>query len=85
MLGVGCFSFFAMAASKTITLIVPGMHCSACVTTIKKALEKVEGVEKVQVTYESKKAVVTFDDAKTKAEALQKATKDAGYPSAVTK
>ncbi len=55
----------AWAASKTVTLNVPGMTCPACPITIKKALNKVSGVSKVEVSYEKKEARVTFDDAKT--------------------
>ncbi len=69
------------AATKTVTLDVPGMTCPACPITIKKALNKVQGVSKVDVNYEKKQAVVTFDDAKTETKALVKATTDAGYPS----
>jgi mercuric ion binding protein len=73
----------ALAASRTVTLDVPGMNCPLCPITVKKALQKVQGVEKVSVSYEEKEAVVTFDDAKTNAEVLIKATTDAGYPSTV--
>lgn len=69
------------AATKTVTLSVPGMTCAACPITVKKALSKVEGVEKIEVEYEKREAVVTFDDAKTNVEALTRATKNAGYPS----
>ena len=71
------------AATKTVTLSVPGMTCAACPITVKKALNKVEGVAKIEVSLENKEAVVTFDDAKTKVEALLDATKNAGYPSTV--
>jgi mercuric ion binding protein len=71
------------AASKTITLNVPGMTCELCPITIKKALQKVGGVSKVDVSFEKKEAVVTFDDSKIKVEALTKATGNAGYPSTV--
>ncbi|HEJ4025657.1 TPA: mercury resistance system periplasmic binding protein MerP, partial [Pseudomonas aeruginosa] len=66
-----------------ITLSVPGMTCAACPITVKKALTKVEGVTKAEVSYEKREAIVTFDDAKTSAQALTKATEDAGYPSSV--
>jgi len=69
------------AATKTVTLDVPGMTCPACPITIKKALNKVQGVSKVDVNYEKKQAVVTFDDTKADTRALMKATTDAGYPS----
>jgi mercuric ion binding protein len=32
------------AATQTVTLSVPGMTCSACPITVKKAISKVEGV-----------------------------------------
>ena len=44
------------AATKTVTLSVPGMTCPACPITIKKALNKVQGVSKVDVSYEKKQA-----------------------------
>lgn len=71
------------AATQTIKLSVPGMTCAACPITVKKALSKVDGVSEVEVAFESREAVVTFDDAKTSAEALTKATENAGYPSTV--
>jgi mercuric ion binding protein len=73
----------AWAATQTVTLSVPGMTCAACPITVKKALTKVDGVEKVEVSYEKLAAVVTFDDTRTTVEALTKATENAGYPSAV--
>ena len=71
----------AFASSKTVTLTVPGMTCSACPITVKKALQRVQGVEKVTVTFEPKEAVVTFDDGKTSIAKLREATANAGYPS----
>jgi len=73
----------AWAATQTVTLSVTGMTCAACPITIKKALNKVEGVENIEINLEKKEAVVTFDDAKTTVEALVEATTNAGYPSAV--
>ena len=73
----------AWAATKTVTLSVPGMTCAACPITVKKALTKVDGVQKAEVSYEKREAVVTFDDAKTNADALTKAIANAGYPSSV--
>lgn len=69
------------AATQTVTLSVPSMTCAACPLTVKRALSKVEGVTKTEVSYEKKQAVVSFDDAKTNVQALTKATGDAGYPS----
>ena len=73
----------ALAAPKTVTLQVSGMACPVCPITVKKALQRVDGVLKADVSFERKEAVVTFDDAVTNVEALIKATGDAGYPSAI--
>lgn len=73
----------ATAATKTVTLAVENMTCAACPITVKKALNKVAGVAKTEVSYEHQEAVVTFDDAKTSVEALIQATTDAGYPSSL--
>lgn len=71
------------AATQTVTLSVPGMDCAACPITVKKALTKVPGVSKADVSLDTREAKVTFDDAKTNVAALTRATKDAGYPSTV--
>lgn len=71
------------AANQTVKLSVPGMTCVTCPITVKKALSGVEGVIKVDVTFENREAVVTFDDAKTSVKALTDATTNAGYPSSV--
>lgn len=80
-LSVALFTASAWAASKTVTLKVPGMTCPTCPITVKKALNKVDGVSNVEVRYEKKEAVVTFDDSKTDTKALIKATTNAGFPS----
>ena len=69
------------AATKTVILSVPGMTCAACPITVKKALTRVDGLSKAEVSYEKREAIVSFDDAKTNVQALIKATENAGYPS----
>ncbi len=84
LLAALAFAFSAATAEvRTVTLSVPGMNCDLCPLTIKKAISKVPGVSKVEASYETKQAVVTFDDAKTTVDALTKATANAGYPSTV--
>jgi mercuric ion binding protein len=75
----------AWAATQTVTLSVPGMTCAACPITVKKALNRVAGVENVTVAFEQREAVVTFDDAKASVQQLTMATANAGYPSTVRK
>ena len=69
------------ASPKTVTLNVSGMTCPACPITVKKAFEKVRGVSKVDVRFEKRQVVVTFDDVQTNTDVLVKATTNAGYPS----
>lgn len=71
------------AATQTVTLSVPDMSCPACPITVKKSLIKVEGVNKVEVKFEERIAIVAFDDAKTNIAKLTAATESAGYPSSV--
>ena len=73
----------ALAATKTVTLYVPGMTCASCPITLNTALTRVAGVATVDASLEKKEAVVTFDDSKTEVEVLMEATKNAGYPSTV--
>lgn len=84
---LACLAFAAasaaMAAPQTVQLSVPGMTCAACPITVKKALSKVDGVSKAEVSYEKRLAVVTFDDSKTSVQKLTKASADAGYPATV--
>lgn len=85
------FAIFALAvvstplwaAMQTVTLSVPGMTCGACPITVKKALSKVDGVSKTDVNVDGREVAVTFDDAKTSAQKLTKATEEAGYPSSI--
>ncbi|HEV7163993.1 MAG TPA: mercury resistance system periplasmic binding protein MerP [Gammaproteobacteria bacterium] len=72
-------------AIQTVTLDVQNMDCPVCPFTVNKALEKVPGVSKVSVNFYAKTATVTFDPSKTNAQALARATGDAGFPSTVRK
>ena len=76
-------SSMAMATVQTVTLDVPGMTCSSCPITVKKALKKVDGVQQVKASFEKREAVVTFDDKKTSVEKLSLASTNAGYPATV--
>ena len=71
----------AALATQTVTLAVPDMSCSTCPIQVKQALSKVPGVSAASASLEKKEAVVTYDEGKTNAEALMKATADIGFPS----
>lgn len=73
----------AHAALQTVTLSVPGMYCEVCPITVKKALQKVPGVTRVDVSFEKKEAVVSYDDTKASIAKMQDATFEAGYPAEI--
>ncbi|MFI5359595.1 MAG: heavy-metal-associated domain-containing protein [Halanaerobiales bacterium] len=57
---------------------IDGMSCAHCAARVKKGLEKIEGVEAVEVSVEEKKAVVSLNTAVTEEE-LKAAIEEAGY------
>ena len=73
------------ATQEIVTLDVQNMTCAVCPITIKKALEKVPGVNDVKVDFEHKTATVHLDADKANAALLTKATADAGFPSTARK
>lgn len=73
----------ATAAERTVTLAVENMYCASCPYIVKQTLAAVPGVRDVQVSYETKTAVVIFDDKMTGPDALTEATSGMGYPSSV--
>ena len=76
------FSVFA-GTLQTVTLEVKNMTCAVCPITVKKALEKVQGVTGATVNFDTKQARVTFDDSLANVDKLREATANAGYPSAL--
>ena len=51
-------SLTAWAKPQTVTLDLPTMNCAMCPITVKKALTKVDGVSRAEVSYEDKEAMV---------------------------
>ena len=77
-------AFPALAGgNRTATLDVSNMTCAVCPITVRKALEKVPGVDTAKIDLKTHRAVVAFDPTKTTPEQLMQATADAGFPSAV--
>ena len=66
--------------SRTARFDVRGMTCAGCALAVRMAARKIDGVTDVSVSYEHKRATVTFDPAKTTPEAIAKAiTEDFGF------
>ena len=56
---------------------VENMKCNGCVAAVRGALEKLEGIESVEVSLESKTAEVT---GRVDIAAVEKALTELGYP-----
>ena len=52
------------SAVDTVTLHIEGMTCGGCTLATRTVLERLEGVAKAEVSYEKKRAVVTYDPAR---------------------
>jgi copper ion binding protein len=65
--------------TKKSVLKVSGMSCGSCVSTVKKAATKVEGVADAVVSLEKGEAEVSFDPAKVTPEDIAKAITKAGF------
>ena len=61
---------------KTATFIIPKMDNPHCAMTIENALKKLEGVKKINLNINAKKATITYS---TEKEKIIEAIKDAGY------
>ncbi|MSR16990.1 MAG: mercuric transport protein periplasmic component [Methylococcaceae bacterium] len=73
------------AAEQSVTLSISGMTCAVCPVTIKKSLQKVEGVKTVSVSYENKTVAIVFNDQIASIEKLLKAAENSGYPAMLIK
>jgi mercuric ion binding protein len=72
-----------VAAAQSANFAVENMTCALCPVTVKKAMEKVNGVQSVRIDFDAKTATVVFDPTVTSVEAIAAASADAGYPATV--
>ncbi len=71
----------AQAAERTVILELGNLFCPSCPYIVHQTLADVPGVRFVEVSYETKTAVVTFEDTETDVAALTDATARIGFPS----
>ena len=67
----------------TTTLNIQGMTCGGCVKSVTNALQREEGVSKVEVVLEQGKATVDYDPAVTQPETLAAVIDDIGFEASV--
>lgn len=65
---------------RTAVFSIENMTCPACPLTVKKAMERVEGVKSVEISFDAKTATVVFDPSIATVEAIAAASTNAGYP-----
>ena len=68
------------ATEQTTTFKVANMTCALCPITVRKAMEKVDGVKSVAVDLGAKTATVTYNPAIASPTSIGAASTDAGYP-----
>jgi copper chaperone CopZ len=62
-----------------ITYHVPEVHCGACVASIQRALEKVDGFEQLDADLETRRVTVRFDESRASTESLKAQIERAGF------
>jgi copper chaperone len=65
--------------SQTLSLTVTGMKCGGCETTIKTALQNLDGVVSAQASFKENKVEVEFEPARTDADAIKQTIVGAGF------
>ena len=56
----------AISAEQTVLLNIERMSCALCPLTVRTAMERVAGVQLVDVDYDARSATVTFADRSTR-------------------
>lgn len=67
------------ASATTASFRVSGMHCEGCESSVREALNKLNGIYKVDVKMADKRIIVAFDKSKVSADAIAKAIIGAGF------
>ena len=55
------------------------MHCSGCSTRLQKILSNLDGVQVIDISFETGKANLEVDFSKVKMENIKEAIEDAGF------
>jgi len=70
----------ALVGEHTATFAIEKMTCAACPITVRKAMERVDGVKSVKVDFDAKTATVVFDPSTVTPDQIGEASTNAGYP-----
>ena len=69
----------SVVAEKTATFAIENMSCKMCDITVRKAMEKVDGVITATVDYDTKTVTVVYNPSTAKLEDIAKASTNVGY------
>lgn len=87
LLSIICLSASDLRAATsdetTARFSIEKMTCAACPISVRKAMERVDGVKNVEVDFKAKIATVIFDASVTTASAIGNASTDVGFPATV--
>lgn len=64
---------------KESTFYVNGMSCTGCANSITAALSAKQGIVEAKVDFDSKKAVIKYDEKKISEEIILQAMQEMGY------
>lgn len=65
--------------SERVTIKVDGMTCGGCESSVKNALERLDGVQVVEASHQDGSVELLFDPERVDREALAGAIEEAGY------
>jgi copper chaperone len=64
---------------QTTQIKIEGMTCMGCVNSVKIVLEKISGVDNVDVSLEQAQATIQYDAETTSVDQFKQAIEDAGF------
>lgn len=64
---------------RRVTLSIEGMTCGGCAISARRVLTRLDGVRSADVSYENRRAVVTYDASKVTIEQMFAAIETLGY------
>lgn len=73
----------ALAATRIVTLKVPGMTCPSCPVTLRTALDRIHGVHVRTADLKRRTLTILVTDNHVSNSELTRTTADAGFPSSV--
>ena len=84
LIGFAASSLSAESYNETTVIFaVEKMTCATCPISVRKAMERIDGVKEVKVDFKSKTATVTFDSSVATSRDIGNASTDVGFPASI--